>query len=270
DTITEAILLFADSTADQLRGLASVSAPLPGDAADHVRGLLESLKGHNEGDYDIGVLEPLLNGAPTGFFLARLERAHGGPILFEVDPNANEAVQLHRPVSRSQWGGSWRVVTQSPLQRPLSGTGSSWVWRERLDVPHYTMDVHLTTTSSANLDFAARATLSLTAREPVGPWLWFGLHEKLLVDSARWTDGQAVFSYKAKDGNVLWVHAPRRLAAGDSATVTLFYHGEHGGMIDRFGDWFYIDPGAEWWPLNGQGKAWALFDITFHSPNWYP
>src|SRR5205807_573374 len=168
------------------------------------------------------------------------------------------------------WGGSWRVVTQSPLQRPLSGTGSSWVWRERLDVPHYTMDVHLTTTSSANLDFAARATLSLSAREPVGPWLWFGLHEKLLVDSARWTDGQAVFSYKAKDGNVLWVHAPRRLAAGDSATVTLFYHGEHGGMIDRFGDWFYIDPGAEWWPLNGQGKAWALFDITFHSPNWYP
>jgi hypothetical protein len=107
----------------------------------------------------------------------------------------------------------------------------------------------------------------LKAAEPLGPWLLFRLHDKLLVDSARWVGGAAAAVFKAKDNDDLWIRAPHRLATGDSLALTVFYHGD---LIDRFLNWFYIDPTAAWYPINGQGVNFATFDLTFHSPNWYP
>jgi len=134
-------------------------------------------------------------------------------------------------------------------------------------VPHYRLDVRLTPTGSADLDFGANAMLKVAPEEPVGPWLRFGLHHKLEVDSARWSDGAVAPFFKAKDDDVLWVRAPRRLVPGDSLSLSVAYHGD---LIDRFSDWFFIPPSADWWPTNGQGADDALFDITFHSPSWYP
>jgi len=266
DSVTEVILLFADSTPRQLQALASIRGDPPPDLAGHVRDLVESLRGDNEGAYDDGTIGPLLNGDTTGFFLARIERTHGGAVLFEIDPTASEAVQLYRPVNKARWGGNWAVVTEFPPQ--LQGPGSSaWWYRKRLTVPSYRMDVRLTPTGSADLDFAASATVAIKAEESLGPWLLFALHPKLLVDSARWAGGDAAAVFKAKDDDDLWVRAPHRLATGDSLSLTVYYHGN---LIDRFLNWFFIDPGAAWYPINRQGTNHASFDLTFHSPNWYP
>ena len=83
--------------------------------------------------------------------------------------------------------------------------------------------------------------MTLRATETVGPWLRFGLHPKLKVDSARWSDGTPATTFKAQDDDELWVRSLHQLAAGDSATLQLFYHGD---MIDRFENWFFIDPTA--------------------------
>ncbi len=270
DPISETVLIFSDSTADQLRGLAFRQSDIPDDIADHVHDLINSLKGDNEGSFSSEVMGPLLNAEATGFFLARVERAHGGPLMFQLDPEVSEAVRLYHPAHRSQWGANWAVVTQAPLQQPLPGTASSWAYRQRLDVPSYRMEIQLASTGSANLDFAARATLTLSPREPLGPWLRFALHPKLVVDSARWGAGEPAAVFKAKDDEDLWVRASRRLQVVDSTTLTLFYHGEHGGMIDRYGDWFFIDPGAAWYPQNGHGRNFATFDLVYRSPSWYP
>jgi hypothetical protein len=267
DTIQEAIMLFSDSTAAELRGLAFGPGLIPGDVGDHVRDLLGSFKGHNDGSYGSDVLSPLLNCDTSLFFLARVEPVHGEALLFEIDPSVSEAVQLYHPVGRLRWGGSWAVITESPLQHPLAGTGGSWRFRERATVPSYQIEVHLRSTGGADLDFAARALLTIKATEPVGPWLRFILHSKLLVDSARWSDGAAATAFKAKDEEDLWIRAPRRLSVGDSLALTLFYHGN---LIDRYLNWFYIDPTAAWYPINAQGPNNATFDLTYHSPNWYP
>ncbi len=267
DTITEAILLFSDSTGDQLRALTFGPGEISGDVEGHVRDLIGSLKGDKEGSFRSDVLGPLLNGDASGFFMARLERAHGDPILFEIDPDLGEAVQLFRSVGRLRWGTNWAPVTQFPAQRPLSGATGEWRYRHRLTIPKYRLDVRLTPTGGADLDFSATAAFNLVAVEPVGPWLRFGLHPKLIVDSVRWADGTAGVAFKAKDDGDLWVRAARRLETGDSLALTMFYHGN---LIDRYGDWFYVDPGADWWPTNRQGRDWATFEITYHSPSWYP
>src|SRR5207247_9350897 len=118
DTLTELILIFSDSTADQLRGLTFGQGDIPGDVADHVRDLVGSLKGDNEGAFSGAVMCPLLNSELTGFFLARVERAHGGPVLFQTKREVTEAVPRYGPVSRPRWGTNGSVVAQDPAQTP--------------------------------------------------------------------------------------------------------------------------------------------------------
>jgi len=265
--ITQVVLLFADSTPDQLRGLKFGPADIPGNVAGQVHDVLGWFKGDHEGVFSSAIMTPLLNGETSGFFLAHIKRVDDDPLLFQLDPQMSETVELYRPVGKIRWGTNWAMVTRFPLSQPLPGSAEVWGYRHRLGVPHYRLDVRLTPTGSADLDFVAQATLTLRPEEPVGPWLRFGLHPKLVIDSARWSDGADAAAFKAKDDDDLWVRAGRRLAAGDSLSLTLFYHGN---LIDRYDNWFYLDPGADWWPANRQGRDHAKFDITYHSPNWYP
>lgn len=269
EAISEAVLLFADSTLGQFGALSFGDAEVPGSVADHMRDLIGSLEGDKEGSLSSDVMGPLLNAEPSGFFLARVDRANGGNLLFQFNPNVNESVQLYRPVGHMRWGTNWAVITQFPPRQAASGASSAWWYRDRLRVPQYRMEISLTPTGSGDLDFRASATLALSAVESEGPWLLFGIHPVLELDSARWEgpDGGPAVAFKAKDSGDLWVRAKRRLAPGDSATLTLFYHGD---LIDRYGDWFYVDPLADWYPVNRQGRNIAAFDLTYHSPSWYP
>jgi hypothetical protein len=266
EAISEAILVFADSTGQELRGLSFAAGDVPGAVRDHVRDLIGSLKGEKSGSFDRGVMGPLLNGETSGFFLARLTRALGDPLLFVLDPTLSEGVRLYRPVSHSRWGTNWAVVAQLPQLASPAGPSGLWPARARLQVPSYRMDVHLAEAFTGGVGMAASATLAVRALEPIGPWLLFDLHPKLTADSARWAGGEAAALFKADESPDLWVRAPHRLRAGDSLALTVFYHGD---VIDRYGDFFYVDPLAAWYPINGQGERYATFDLTFHSPARY-
>ncbi len=265
--ITEAILLFSDSTLDQLHGLAFGAERIPGDVGDHVRDLVGSLKGQQDGTLADEVAGPLLNAGRGDFFLARVTRTHGEPVLFEIDPSRREAVRLLHPVSRRVWGSAWGVVTQFPLQAQASGTDAAEDYRNELQVARYTMDVSISEAFSGDLALAARARLALVARDDAGPWFRFTLDSKLTADSARWGAGATTPLFKSRGDEVLQVEAPRRFDAGDTATLTVWYHGD---MIDRFANMFFVDPGAAWYPVNRQGSRTASFDLTFHSPARYP
>ena len=267
DPITQATLLFADSTAQQLLGLTFSPGDVPGDIRSDLNDLLDWFKGDHEGAFNASVIAPLLNGENSGFFLAHVRRADGDPLIFELDPNVSEAIAIYRPVRKMRWGTNWALATRFPPRQSLPGSAGVWAFRNRLTIPNYRLDLRLTPTGSADLDFAAHATFMVKPREAIGPWLRFGLHPKLVIDSARWNDGTDAAVFKAKDDDDLWVSAGHRLAPGDSLALTLFYHGN---LIDRYGNWFYIDPEADWWPTNRQGQDNATFEITYHSPNWYP
>jgi aminopeptidase N len=265
DPISEAVLLFTDTTSEQVRALAWGAADIPGDIADHVRDLVNSLKGRSEGTFASDVMEPLLNGG-RGLFVARVTRARGEPLLFEIDPAAAEGVRLYKPVSRAIWGAPWAVVTQSPAG-PAGAGAAAWAHRDRMRVPSYRLDVNISEAFNSNLGIGAAAVMNVVAREPIGPWLHFTLHPRLDVDSARWAGGEAAPFFKAHEDDDLWVRAARPLAAGDSLTLTVFYHGE---IIDRFGNFFFVEPGADWFPGNAAGPRLAVYDLTYHSPRRYP
>jgi len=265
--ISQAVLLFSDSTWLQLRGLSWGAAEIPGNVREAVQALLRSLRDDHEGSFDGDVIGPLLNGVSNGFFMALIDRQQGDQVLFRFNPDLAEAVQLHRPASRRRWGSPWAVVTQFAARRPPRGTEGAWHYRERLRVPSYQLTVDLRESFSANIALWASARLSLRATDSVGPWLLFRLHPRIEVDSARWSDGTDAAPFKARENPEVWVRAPRRLAPGDSLSLTMHYRGD---IIDRFSNFFFVDPSADWYPVNGQGGTLSSFDLTFRSPRQYP
>ena len=267
DSLHEAILIFADSTLDQLHGLTFGPGDLPGEVGNHVSSLISSFKGDHEGSFDEAVMGPLLNGETSGFFLARVARNHGEAVLFELNPALSEAVQLLQPVNRARWGANWAVVTQFAAAQRTEGLSAAWVYRDRLRVPRYKLDMHVVEAVSGNLTLAGAATLTLVGQEPVGPWLHFSLHRRLAVDSARWGNGEAAATFKADQDEVLWVRAGRRLGVADTLTLTVYYHGD---MFYHYLNLFYIEPGIAWFPFNAQGPMLATFDLTYHYPSQYP
>ena len=265
DGVSEAVLIFADSTIDQLAALGATTGAVPGDVADHVHDALKTLEGKNEGSFDWGVVWPFLNGERNGLFVARLKLDKHGDALFEVDPTSTEAVQLYRPAHRTEFGVHWDLVTQFAPQ----GRTATAETPQRLETTHYVLDADLKETFSADIDLSATAVVSLKADQAVGPWLPFALQYKIQVDSGHWQDGSKVEAFKAKDSGLLWVRAPRRLAAGDSLTLTLSYHANHPDLIDRSTEWFFIPPGTPWYPVNKLGSEDATFDVTYHTPHQY-
>lgn len=266
DSITEAILIFADSTEDQIRALDFAAGEVPAEVADHAHDLVNSLKGDHDGSFDAGVLKPILNGEQSGLFLARITRQRGDPVLFELNPDLSEPVQLYRPVGRRRWGAEWALVAQVPQFRSAAGPPGVAAYRQRLEVHSYRMDVQLAELVTGNLELRGAATLALRAEEAVGPWLLFRLHPKLTADSARLAAGGTAPLFKADESGDLWVRVGRALRRGDTLSLAIFYHGD---VIDRYGNFFFVDPTAAWFPVNAQGETNATFDVTFHSPSQY-
>jgi len=265
DSLHEAILFFADSTATQLEALTFGPGEAPGDMARHVGNLLNSLEGDHEGSFDAAVMGPFLNGETVGFFFARIARDHGDDVIFTLDPDQSESVRLYKPAARAHLGGGWGLVTSFPA----AGQSASVTWeaRDRLRVPHYKLDLRADEAATGNLTLAGTATLTLAAREPVGPWLRFVLARRLAADSARWSTGEAAALFKAEEEGTLWVRASRRMAAGDTLTLTVWYHGD---MFYHYLNMFFIDPATAWYPYNALGPMLATFDITYHYPSQYP
>jgi len=264
--ISDLVLLFTDSTLEDLAGVPFGQTELPGGMNGRVRDFLNSLKGDKDGSYDPAVMAPLLNGVRSGMFAAYVVRTSGDPLFFLVDPSMGEAIQLRKPVGRREWGANWAVVSQFTPRWPLPGSESAWEYRHRLEIPRYRLAVTIHENTSGNLSLGAGATITAIAREAVGPWLRFTLDPRLDIDSARIGDVPAA-SFKADDDRTLWVRLDRRLQADDSASFTVYYHGT---LIDRVGNWFFMNPLSAWYPINEQGPLLSQFDITYDSPIRYP
>ena len=265
--LSEVVLLFADSTERQIAALPFGPGEVPPDVGDRFRDFLHSLAGENADTFDGDVLGPLLNGDTSGLFLARVTRTRGDPVLFEVSAGLAEGVQLLRKVDRREWGTNWAVVARFPARDQPSASTRAWRFAPRLQVVRTRIDVRFTERFGADLSVAAGATLTLVPLANVGPWLRFGLDSRLVVDSAGWGSGEPAPAFKADDDDELWVRMARPARAGDTLSLAVFYHGN---MIDRYNNYFYVDPGSAWYPQNRSGDQEALFDITYHAPSQYP
>ena len=260
-TFGSAVFLFADSTWAELtaRGTAAT-----GGNADHslVGDVVDIMGGINHNGYGDGLLGPILDGEQDGYFFGYFKTDQGRPAAIDYDPDAQESVTLLRRTPGTLLG---KYLDALATYAPDGTATSTQEVTRTAAVAHYTMDLRLPE-SGGSLAYSARTDLTVVPSGPEGPWVHFELDPRLIGDSAS-INGKAVPIWKIKDHFSTWVRLDRRLAAGDTAQVRIWYHGD---FIDRFGDWFLVDPATAWYPVPTDGRNLATFDITFHSPEQYP
>ncbi len=259
---TELMMVFADGTMDELEA-ASVKFG-PGSGSSDVSGLvdrsLEFLAEKDSRTFEPDLMSAFLNGERSPLFYAHVKRTNGGPLMFMLNPNEFEGVQLHSKVRRRGYDRRSEVVTQFPVQGRRRDESVRGERLRQADVQHYVLDVQLPPTGIGEIAFSATATMQIVADTAVGPWVVFELFEKLKVDSASWESGEKATVVRGKESPLLWVLLDRQIKPGDVRTLKLHYGGD---LIDRYGDFFLIKSSAAWYPRSLEGRSLAKFDLTF-------
>ncbi|MGB7212594.1 MAG: M1 family aminopeptidase, partial [Gemmatimonadales bacterium] len=262
-TFHSAAFVFADSTWEEISAHVTFGADPVKPSHSTVDHLLDVIGGIDHTYFPTGVLGALLNGERSGYFYAFVEPDAGRSLGLQVDPDAVESESILRKTSQI----SLLRWMDDLADFPAPGTSTAYPKETtRTDaISDYTMDLDLPE-SGGSLAFNARAELTVVPDGPIGPWIPLELDGQLIGDSAS-VSGRSTSVWKLKDHGELWVRLDRRLAAGDTDRVRLWYHGK---LIDRFGDWFLVDPTSSWYPVPTDYRNYATFDVTFHTPDQYP
>ncbi len=154
----------------------------------------------------------LLNGTPNGIFYAFVTRQSGAAFMFASNPNVREGVRI---LSKSKGMGYVGVGTGAVrvpgATEKLIPTGEGR--QGDVEIRHYAIETTLPNTITADVDFQAKAEMTLEADEPVTGWVPFSLFSKLRVDSASWSDGSVADVYKPKNSPAVWVKLPKTTRA---------------------------------------------------------
>jgi hypothetical protein len=266
DPFNELVLLFADSTLAELeRKVTFAEGTVPDDLRGQVRNGLDYLGDRDSKSLDADLMAAFLNRDSSDLFYAHIHRDRGGPLMFMVNPFEVEGVTLAKRQPRTAWTRQPEVITRFSAQG-TPAVGATGERRSTATIRDYKLELTLAQTGTGDLSFAAVAKIEITTASPVGPWVPFLLFSKLLVDSARWESGEPATVFRGKDGEQLWVELDRRLQAGERRTLLLYYQGD---LIDRYGDFFFIKSSIAWYPVSLEGRSYATFDITYHTPSHY-
>ena len=264
--VTELVLLFADSTLAELEGKVKFGqGQVPGEIRTVVKKSLEYLGDEDSKSFHPDMMTAFLNQESNDLFYAHITRDGGGPLMFMLDPFESEEVILENRAPRRFWTHQPEVICRFARQRaaPDSATGER---RGTPTIRAYRLDNTLTQTGSGDLTFAAAARLEIATPVASGPWVPFELFYKLQIDSARWEGGEPATVFRGKEAMLLWVKLDRRLEAGETRSLLLYYHGD---LIDRYGDFFFIKSPSSWYPVSLDERSYATFDITYHTPSQY-
>lgn len=264
--VTALVFFFTDSTLHELERQARFDiGGEVGGAARQVRETLEYLTESKGRWADTDLMRALLNDEGGLFYAFVATRDADDPLLFAISPFAVEEVQLSRREKRTS-DRVMETIVQFHAASDYAADGPPTGERAReVRVTRYTIAVALDRTATAGISFAARATLDLTADEPMGPWIALWLYPRLEVDSMRWADGSAATFWHRRESPTVWVRSNSALAPGQTRTLTVHYRGD---LVDRFGDAFFVRSSIAWYPRT-PGRDVSTFELTFRHPKVY-
>src|SRR5207245_6149776 len=120
------------------------------------------------------LMSGLLNGYANGFFYGHVKRARGEDLMFQVDPDQPEQIELLRGGKLD--GQKVQIVSQFPRVEDLQDSVAVGVERPNpLKLEGYQIEATL----GKQLDFSAKASIRVTARRDGLRWAPSLLYDEL-------------------------------------------------------------------------------------------
>ncbi len=272
--ITAAAFVFTDSTWAELeRQLSFGVGGVVGEASGVLNDALDRLVDGRQA-LQPTLITALLNGGDNGFFYAHVKREEGEDLMFVVDPQDEEQIQLLR-------GGrleGQKVQSISTFKRAEERSDSAPLpeGHDEFKLDGYRIEASI----AKGFGFSAAAAIGLTARRSGVGWARFELFSELTVDSVREEGGRPLTFFRTKKSPELWVHFDPPPRMGEARTVRVVYHGDligstslmqhmfRGGLFGVAPDqWLYIKEPSTWFPRYRYRAA--TVELTFHTPKRY-
>ncbi|HUO61624.1 MAG TPA: M1 family aminopeptidase [Candidatus Acidoferrales bacterium] len=259
-------LRFSDGTADEIRKSAAVKpggscTPDPLDDMNHqLRSVLHyNLTGR--------LLQPVLAGAPDGFFMAAIRGRHfSDRMYFVIDPmGIPEGLQRAAPeevMMMSTQDNYPNVWYSSHLQNEIAAKVPITHENGYILPSHY--DVEATFAKNARME--ATATVTLTSRIDGLRVIPLGLYHTLRTQKVTDAAGSALnWIQEDKDDDYdFYVILAKPLAHDETARLTISYAGNDAVLQEGVGNYL---PVARWnWYPNGRHWGYATYDLTLHVP----
>lgn len=277
DQISAAVLIFADSTADELRRqLTFATNERSGGAADGaVNDALDYLVDGRSRSGDPTLLGSVLNGTSNAYFNAYVQRKRGESVLIQYDPTIPEEVTLFR---RGKMIGQ-RTETVCQFQREADLRDAVSITSkqpELVTVQSYDIDARI----DGNYKFSARTTVKVSARVERQQWVRFRLYSELDVDSVVGETGAPLTYHRRDTWSPLWIRFPEPLTPGKSQTFRVVYHGGligFGSALPQVWDaqradfktlldaWAFIKDTETWYPRASGDQPYEV-TLTFRTP----
>ena len=261
ETFTSLVLVFADSTLDELRAVARFAAGAePADASrllSHAGGYLVDRPEKRFRNSSVG--RAMLRGGRTGLFYSQVNRETREPLFLVVDPFERESIQLLRETDQPALGQKRRgqdVVSQfAPAGAAAGQAGGD----ERADVE--TSDYRIVSTVSQGLDYRQSTEVTVRSRVDSLRWVHFWIYSDLRADSAAWNGVPTGFQ-QGKDSWLVWVRCEPPLARNETRRLALAFAGK---LIRRDGDLVTMKSSILWYPRHDfEGRA--RFELVYRVP----
>ncbi|HKV73880.1 MAG TPA: M1 family aminopeptidase [Gemmatimonadales bacterium] len=266
DPFTDVMVLFTDSSLAELQKKLQFG---PGSMISAASASIVSMLGFVSDDkskwFTSDLMDDFLNGTSGGLFYAFINRESGSSLLLIDNPVDQEGVELWGSSSVGLYSHQTNSICQFAAARHVADSLDLSDHGRAAYSSAYKVESWMPQSGGGGMSFSAKAHLDIGSAVPRGPWVAFDLYYKLDVDSARADGGDLLPTYKGHESGTTWIHLPEALEPGKSLGITLYYHG---GLLDHYGEFYYIDPNAPWYPRSMEGRSYATFDLTFHSPDW--
>jgi hypothetical protein len=279
--IKAAAFVFADSTLSELeRQLSFGAGGVVGEASGVLNDALDRLVDDRQA-LQPTLITALLNGDANGFFYAHVKREEGEDLMFVVDPQDEEQIQLLR-------GGRLerqkvQVISTFKRAEELRDSTPLPEGHAALKLDSYRIEASI----AKGLGFSAAVTIGLTARGGGGAWARFELFSELTVDSVREEGGRPLTFFRTKQSPELWVHFDPPPHPGETRALRIHYHGDlvgYSSVIENIqrqwparvrsavmtapDQWLYVKTATTWFPRYGAFPP-ADVDLVFHTPKRY-
>lgn len=278
DSVEEAFnslfIMFGDDTFKDFQNRFSFSED--NDTRGHQEFLdyaLKYVEKKKEKMFNYDVVKTLLDGDRNDLFYAHFSENKIEPMFFRIDPFEEEEVRFLRRPKGESVTYTHEIISQFHERRDYqSGKDLSDENNQPLDVVSYRMECKI----ADNLDFSARAAMRFQARKDNQKWIYFWMHPELEVDSVLWDndrearqpDSEAdrikrkIPFTKGKESSILWIEYPSVIDQGDTAEISVYYHGD---ILDRQINWIYLKSINFWYPRHATRDK-SVFDISFQTP----
>ncbi len=248
------LLFFNDATLVELeKHVQFKPSQINGQIEDIIERGIERFSDEDSKYISTTLMKNILENDNNGYFLSYFYKSKYEPLLFEIDPDAEEEVQFYYTLEDGP-----ELICQFQLSENNKAVNQDL--KKYISIESYSVE----TSIDEDLELYGKSEINFSSLRDNQQWLNFRVYYDMIIDSVHNSSGERVDFFKAEERSVFWLKSNKKFSMNEKGSLTLYYHCDD--LLEKDLDaWIYAKSSLLWFPKYNLHKK-ANYDLTFHYP----